>query len=317
MIGRIREFCGGAGADAPSGAAAPAGMAEAESEELDREFFGVHFEGLGDVWAAVFGEDEENEVVRCLQWVASEGVLLPGCDVVYEAEGRRVALLQAPAEGDLRVAALVAGEDGQAGMGLVSSYPLLDGPANDLVVAGVHAWSNGLEGVVAARLAPDGPPLTFFAPFHFRDFQRFRPGARLSVSLGAMALSLRKARLSELEVSEGPLHELGLAERRAGNPDGDPTDLPASTKVSLAGSSILLPSRYVCEWEYRCPVLDVAETELRGIPFLRITTEFLRGDGAALRGCLYASERVLEGCVPQRGDDVEGGLWMSGITGVS
>ena len=288
----------------------PIGQAPPEYDQVDEDFMAVHFEGLGNIWDAVFAEGSEG-FTQCLSWVTSKGVLKKGCQVIYKEDERHIALVQAPAEGDVRATALLVSAENLGKMEVWSGYPLLQGIPNELTITKAHTWSNGVEGVVAAQASNDGPPVTFFGGFYFRDFMKFVPGANLSVSLGALALKISQAEARSLTVSEGPFYEMRLAEFLRENPEKSKEDF-VPVQVSYAGARILFPGTYACEWTFRCPVLAVAQTELMDTRFTKITTEFVGQGDEVIRGFLYASEHTLNGYAPQPGDDVEGVLWMTG-----
>lgn len=288
----------------------PIGEAPPEYAEEDKDFMAIHFEGLGNAWAAVFGESSEG-ITQCLPWVLAEGTLKQDCQVIYKEDKKHIALLQAPAAGDIQAATLLVKTEQAKNMEVWSGYPVLQGIPNNLVINKTHTWSNGVEGVVSAHAANDGPPVTFFAPFYFRDFMKFAPGATLSISLGALAFKISKAEANPFTISEGPFYEMRLAEFLKENPEKTKEDFP-HVEVSYAGARVLLPAAYACEWTFRCPVLGVEQTKLMDTRFVKISTEFVGLDDEVIRGFLYASEHVLNGYAPQPGDDVEGVLWMTG-----
>ena len=188
----------------------------------------------------------------------------------------------------------------------------MEGLPNPLRIRKSHTWSNGLEGVVAAERVHDGPPVTFFAPFFFRDEPRFEPETEALVSLAALAFSCRKAGMQKFSVEEGPWYEEELQRFLAKNPGKSEADFSAPV-VSMQGARILMPQRYACEWQYRCPVLEVARTEVLGQPVYKLHVVFVGVDEETLAGYLYVPERLLDGYIPQAGDDIEGTLWMTGM----
>lgn len=222
---------------------------------------GIHFEGMGDVWEAMFAEGTRG-VATCIAKTTSEGVLRKRCQVLYQEEETHIALLQYPEQADIQSAVLLVKTKDAQNMQLWSAYPLLHGIPNTLEITHTHTWSNGVEGVVAAHLVEDGPLITFFVPFYFRDFTTFTPGAKLTVSLGALAFSLKKANAMNISVDEGPLYETLGKDFLTENSGKKEKDFPAE-KLELTVASLLLSSDYVCEWTYRCPVLAVEHIAVR------------------------------------------------------
>jgi hypothetical protein len=168
-----------------------------------------------------------------------------------------------------------------------------------------------VEGVVAARMASGGPPISFFAPFYLRDFADFALGSDTVVNLSALAFSLRQADQEEFTVTEGVFYKQCLHNFLEENPDKTEADFSPPI-VSLDGAKILLPAHYSCEWQFRCPVLAVEEVFFMNIKIFKLTVDFVGVDDSVLGGYLYASERILNGYVPVAGHDVEGSLWMTG-----
>lgn len=121
---------------------------QAESEDPD--FFGIHFEGLGNVWSAMFTPERIN-INDVLSWIINVGKVRNNSHAFYE-EDMLVALFEAPESGNIRRAVLVVNTEGGKGTQLYSSYPVLQGLSNELVITNFYTWSNGVEGVVAAQL---------------------------------------------------------------------------------------------------------------------------------------------------------------------
>lgn len=281
------------------------------ASSYDEAFMAEHFEGLGDVWGALIGQaslirDHLTELVR-------DGKCHERCTVHFTNVGITVRLVQYPDNGrDIRVGVLLAVPPSAEKTILVSCFPVMEGLPNPLRIRKSHAWSNALEGVVAAERVHDGPPVTFFAPFFFRDAPRFVPEAEVMVSLAALAFSCRKAVMQKFTVEEGPWYEEELQRFLEENPGKSEADFSAPV-VSMQGARILMPQPYACEWQYRCPVLDVARTEILGQPVYKLHVIFVGVDDDNLAGYLYVPERLLDGYIPQAGDDVEGSLWMTGM----
>ena len=277
----------------------------------DDAFMAAHFEGLGDIWEALLGQ--KSRLAECLASTAREGKCYERCAVHFRDGGSTVMLVQYPDNGrDIRSGMLLAVPAAGDKTVMVSCFPMMQGLPNPLHIRKAHTWTNNIEGVVAAEHAHDGPPVSFFAPFFFRDKSLFAPGAEVSVSLAALAFSCRKAAMQRFSVDEGPLYEQELQRFLEENPKKSEADFTAPV-VSMEGARILLPQPYACEWQYRCPVLAVAQTDFLGLPVYKLHVIFVGVDEDSLAGYLYVPERLLEGYKPQPGDDIEGTLWMTGM----
>lgn len=294
-----------------AGTTAPDKQVMQEDEQEDPDFMGIHFEGLGDVWGSLF-PDGSKAISECIALATSSGTLQENCQVIYQENKTHVALIQAPEKGDIQSAVLLVKKEDMQDMHVWSGYPLLQGVPNRLEITKVHTWSNGVEGVVAAEAGQGGPPVTFFAPFYFRDSPKFLPGMTFSISLAALAFHLKKAQDITFPVETGPFYDLKLEEFLKENPGKVAADF-IPPDMTFAGASILLPATYVCEWRYRVPVLSIDYVEFMGNRFTKIGTTFVGCDEDTIHGNLYAADHILQGYAPQVGDDIEGVLWMTGV----
>lgn len=281
---------------------------EEKSEAYDEEFMAEHFEGLGNVWHAIFGENDS--IAPRLPMVLEQGKMLENCHVVYE-DNTLVALIQYSESADMRAGALVVKTPDSGQTELWSCFPIMQGLPNRLKIRKSHPWGNGVEGVVAAERAGDGPPVTFFAPFYFREFASFTPGAERTIRLAALALSCEKAELQEFAVDKGAFYEIQRKRFLEENPDKTEKDFSAPV-VSMRGSRLLFPRTYACEWEYRCPILAVEQIRFFERLIYKLRVVFVGMDEEELSGYLYVPEYMLKGSVPQVGDDIQGILWMTG-----
>ena len=280
------------------------------AEGDDDDFMGAeHFEGMGNAWSALLGEN--GSITDILPTVIAQGKPIPVCRASDNASQTDVLLMLYPKENSVRTGALLVTSAENKNWELCSAYPLLEGMPTALTINKTHTWGNGVEGVVAAHLHEEGPPISFFAPFYLRDFADLPPRADKVVNLAALAFSLRQAEPQEFSVREGPFYENRLQAFLEENPERTKTDFTPPV-VSFCGAKILLPSGYSTEWQFRCPVLAVEEVLFMDIKVYKLTVDFIGMDDDVMSGYLYASERILNGYVPEVGHDVEGGLWMTG-----
>jgi len=285
--------------------------ANAESAEgYDKDFMGEHFEGLGNVWHALF--DDDDSIVQYLPTIITQGKLHDDCQRVYQ-DGTFVALLHYPSDQvDICAGVLIDKAPDSNNMVFKSCFPIMKGIPNSLYIKKSHTWENGIEGVVAAERVGDGPPVSFFAPFYFRDFDSFVPNVEKTVHLAALAFSCEKAELKEFTVDKGGFFEMQLQEFVDNNPGKTAKEFSAPV-VSMRGSRILLQSKYTCEWEYRCPVLNVERASFFEKLIYKLHVVFVGIEDEELAGYLYVPAHMLNGYIPQIGDDIQGVLWMTGV----
>ena len=274
----------------------------------DAGFQGEHFEGMGNVWSAMFGEAAD--ITSLLPAVIQEGVLKDGAAVNHAGIERGVLLHEYPEFGPIRAGALSVVMKEEKNIELWSAYPILEGASNSIIIDGRHTWENGIEGTVAAYI-DSGPPVAFFDPYYYRESDRFVKGVVVQVDLAGLAFSLAKADAKDIAVTKGEFYDMELNRFLTENSEKKASDFKPPI-VTMRGARILLSSTYVPEYTFQCPVLNVEECTFFGTRFFRIQTVFAGRDESELRGFIYASEAILNGYEPKRGDDVSGILWMSG-----
>ena len=277
---------------------------------MDDEFMGAeHFEGMGNVWSALFGDSKSG--TDFLPTVVAEGKLISVCRASDNGNGMDVLLAQYPESGSVRAGALLVTTPDSKSWELWSAYPLFEGKPTTLTINQKHTWSNGVEGVVAAHMAERGAPISFFAPFYLRDFANLALDSDIVVNLGALAFSLNQAEPQEFTVEEGNFYEDCLQTFLKENPQKTKADFSPPV-VSLSGAKILFHTAYSCEWQFRCPVLAVEEVSFMDIKLYKLTVDFVGADDDVMSGYLYVSEKILDGYVPTAGHDVEGVMWVAG-----
>jgi hypothetical protein len=275
----------------------------------ENDFFGEHSETLGDIWDAVLGDSEK--MTPLLSEAIAKGEKTDQVMLLRNEEEIEVTMLQYPNNGLIKVGMLLVKTKADESWIFYSAYPILDGIRNPLTINAIHTWKNGVEGVVSAERTPDGPPVTFFDPFYFKEQKQLTPETDQNITLAALALSIRQTIMNEFVVKEGAFYEDRLKEFLEKNPDKSKNDF-SPPEISLRGARILFPTQYVCEWEYRCNVTGCAQLTYFGTKFYRMEVIFVGEDDADIKGIIYASEHVVNGYKPRAGHDIEGVLWMTG-----
>ena len=277
-----------------------------DEEEYDANFMGIHFEGTGAVWKSIYGDPVEF-VEKVIPIALQEGK--PGLTHFNKTINCEVTPFYYPKVGKMQVSSLVVSEE--KSHVFYSCFPLMEGKENSLTISHHHTWSNGIEGVVAVSYDDNASPFSFFATDYYCSSERYAQSRKRDVSISALAYLLKKSEVTEIPVTEGDMYDVFLQKYLEENPDKTKEDFATPT-VLLKGVRILFPSHYVCEWEFRFPVLAVEETEFLGIRFLRIEADFAGDEDNLISGYLYASPTALGDYYPKIGDDIEGILWMTG-----
>jgi hypothetical protein len=281
-----------------------------QDDETDQDSFnGEHFEGLGDKWRAIFGEPDD--ITDYLQEILSTKDIAATGKIFDEGTERNAILLKYPDEAaSASAGSLLLYSDDKKSWDLISAYPVLEGLPNRLSIIATHTWENGLEGEVAANIS-GGPWVDFFDPYYLRDKDLMWNETERTFSLAALALSIEKLGETKFTVKEGAFYEDRLKNFLAENPGKTEKDFEPPV-ISMNGARILFPTNYVSELEYQCPVLSVDEVYLLKKKIYKMSVEFVGMDDEMIRGFLYAPESVLNGYIPQAGDDIRGVLWMTG-----
>lgn len=227
--------------------------------EIESSFFGEHYESLVPVWEAVLGEKET--ILEAFAHFSSSATP-PNRDNSCHDERGVTLLVQSPSEGDMAAGVLATQQESEKPLETSAFFPLLKGYPNPLIIHDTHTWTSGREGTVAAQVYPDGSSIDFFAPFYFLDQKTFEKASQeekpLTVELSAVAFSLRPAKALKYVAKEGPVHEIALERFLSENPEKTQADFENPT-VTTDGLRLLMPTQYVCEWAYRCPVEGVEQ----------------------------------------------------------
>jgi hypothetical protein len=214
----------------------------------------------------------------------------------------------------VRAGTLLVKEQNKTSFEVFSCFPILEGVTNKLRIVKKHTWGNGIEGVVAARpLDDDELPISFFAPYFFRDNTAFASKMEMDICLAGLALSCEKATQDGVEITEGPLYEEQLEKFLNEHPSKSKTDFP-SAFVSFKGSTIFVPRQYIPEFEFRCPVIDIQTVSFLDRKIYKLFVPIMGYEETAIFCNIYVPEHIFDGYIPREGDDIQGVLWMNGYS---
>lgn len=266
-----------------------------------------HFEGMGAKWAPLL-DDPLKEAPQLGQLVAEQGGTRPCWQV--KTGKKETVLLAWPQDAHLRAAVTVEGAPGGR-MNPVAIFPFLEGLPNDMTVADVSPWKNGVEAYVAASRNEEGRPVVFYSPLYFRDREALTPGVRHTFSLSGMVRGMRRALLDEMTITEGPQYEAFAAEWLERNPGATRLDVPQLT-ASLKGARILMPDELLGDYQLRAPISAVEETTFGDEKVYMLRVELGLDTPEPLALLLYAPLKVCKGFEPQEGDEIDALLWLQG-----
>ena len=119
----------------------------------------THFEGLGDAWGVLTGQNPGAIMSQIIGTVLHAGATRSVWQ--WQREGRDYVLMAWPQDQPARAAVLMAGEVEQK-LSPVTAVPLLDGVPNDLTVEEVRPWAQGNLANVAVSVMEGENPLYLF-----------------------------------------------------------------------------------------------------------------------------------------------------------
>ncbi|HET8654485.1 MAG TPA: hypothetical protein VFL93_03040 [Longimicrobiaceae bacterium] len=271
----------------------------------------------GEQWSAVF-EDVPGATAPLLPEILERGtyvgegeVELEGGDGVVRMEtGFALAYPETP----LRYLALCATNSAgpEPTREFVTAFPwCAEGVEADLEIEEVLAdRDDPMEGGLEVA-APGGGLMWLVDPFFFQHRHLYAPERTVRLSIAALAYSVSLAARDFVEVTEGPMLDLERSRISEADPDADPAEV-TSVRLSLEGARALFPhpEEPLFGSTFRAPVEDLDEFSVGGVRFTRMLIAPLTTDAGAVGMWLYASERVLQGCAPRVGDEIEGFAWL-------
>ena len=268
----------------------------------------THFEGLGDAWGVLTGQNPAHVVPQVLGTVLSEGGTRPAWR--WKRKNVEQALMAWPKDQPIRAAALFAGTEGER-MYPKNVLPLLEGLPNDLTVEAVHPWENGFCANVAVSMQEDKNPMWFCDPLYTRDQDDLTPGVTHTFLLSGLAFHIRKALLDELTITQGPRYEAYAEAWLGENPGKSRLDIPP-LKIDVAGKHIILPGRNFAEYQIRAMVEKVQDCQLERMPVKILYFRFPFENRPPLLLPLYVSQLTLNGLDPREGMEVDAYIWLQG-----
>lgn len=294
----------GAAADGPS-------VHDLSPEEAAALFTGrdrTHFEGLGDAWAVLTGQNPAHVIPQVVGTVLHAGGTRSSWQ--WKRKGQDHVLMAWPQDQPVRAAVLMAGPEGGQ-LRPINAVPLLEGLPNDLTVDDVHPWENGSGANVAVSMLEGKNPMWFYDPLYGRDLDDLTPGITHTFLLAGLALGLRKALLDDMTITQGPRYEAHAAAWLAENPDRSRLDVPP-LRVSMSGRRMIMPGRRFCEYQMRSVIEEIQDCQLEKMPVKLVYLSFPFESRPAMRLPIYASKMVLGDYDPQKGDEVDAYVWLQG-----
>lgn len=193
---------------------------------------------------------------------------------------------------------------------VVSGYPYCSaGVTNRILVDEVKPWEGPIEGIICGTTV-GGASVAFFDPDFYKNRHIYKVGKAYDFAVAGLAYRLQKTTQDTITINEGPAVELERERLLEINPDAD-VSLVTSVELSLAEMRYLMPCEKVEEdSEFRTIAEEVGYFEAEDIGFYRIRATLTIPNDKPFDGYIYASETVLNGYRPQKGDSIEGFVWL-------
>lgn len=138
------------------------------NQNHDEYFSGKHFYAHGDKWDVLFGAAEYFLVNHLRESVQKSSIVF-----TQEVNGHKYAGLVCPENSPIQIMSII--EQSSKSNEYVSSYPLLEGINNNLLLKRAHAWDVLAEGEIAAETDCDRL-INFFNPYFAKDIHNFYIG---------------------------------------------------------------------------------------------------------------------------------------------
>ena len=268
----------------------------------------VHNDGLGDVWAALTGKNPAEIMPQVVATVIEAGGTRAAWQ--WKSQGTEHILMAWPQESPIRAAVLMAGPEAGR-LKPISAVPLLEGSLNDLTVEEVVPRAEGMGADVGCGVIDGKNPLWFYNPLYGRDKDDLTDGVTHTFWLAGAALGIRRALLDELTITQGPRYEEYAAAWLEENPDKTRLDVPP-LKVDVRGKRIIMPGRFFGEYEVRTAIEEVEDAMFDKMPVKILYLSFPFEDRPPLQFPLYASEFILKGFKPEKGQEIDAYVWLEG-----
>ena len=276
------------------------------------------YEGHGSHWTAAVPNREDNTVEELLRWVCKDGKTAGEAGFNFRLEDGSTRAEKAHGilhpDTPLRYLLLVVTDSsrGKEQNEVASGYPYcLDGCVNRIRVDEITTWRNGVEGIVHGTMR-GGQGVNFFDVDYFKNHAVYQPGKAYDFSVAGLAYKLGKATQNKMVITEGPALDLERERVLEQDPAADISKI-TSVELSLEHLRFLVcDDKVVDDAEFRTIVDEVGYFEVADIGYYRIRAILTGPNDCDFPGYIYVTEAVLQGYRPQKGDSIEGCLWLQG-----
>ncbi len=296
-------------------------------KDKESYFYGEHFEALGGMWSAIYGNVAEfikDYLVKSCQkgslyWTEkiNEKLIF---SLLYPGAKKRNPFIHIPEllkKGDDYVQIINYIEDDKPSKTHITACPVLKGIRNSLKIKETYAWENNGEGEVAAEsLTVNELILNFFDPFYCFDTKYgFKIDEVCDVYLSAIAYEAEKLEERDDVYTEGNYYEHCLEEFLKENPDKTKEDFePVVVRMRAEHFRMFAHTETTSVTEIVGLIEDIKYIKALGKKFavLKVNLEH-REDNEYLYVNVYIPEHLLEKYKPEVNQGIHAMVHMFGF----
>ena len=268
--------------------------------------------GYGAQWEACFGDIKK--VVDLVPEIVQSGVFakaLGGNDPDAEREGVDYYALEY-GDSPLRSIAIIERDSVKGGLIFNGAFPFLqEGVPSVLKIQKLMVDEMEPTEAVLECTTEDGAHVSFFEPLYLCNREVYKVGEVYEFSIAALAYLLEPVTETSLFIKEGPLVELARQRKLEEDPDADAGSI-TSVEISMEELSAYFPQENGMDAEFQTVVEEVLSFVFEGTEFFRMRVVLMRHNDMETWAFLYASEHILKGYRPVKGDCIRGVLWLQG-----
>lgn len=268
----------------------------------------LHSDALGDVWAALTGQNPAAIMPQVVATVINSGGTRPPWQ--WQRQNDEFILMAWPEDQPVRAAVLLAGKKGEK-LRPVTAVPLLEGLPNDFTVEDIVEKKAGLGADISVQVTEDRNPLWFFDPLFSRDKEDLTPGVTHTFWLAGVSLGIRRALLDHITITRGLQYEEYAEKWLNDNPEKTRLDVPP-LKIDLRNKHIIMPGRHYGEYEMRGTIEKIEDCQFEKMPVKLLYMSFPLENRPPLHIALYASSFILKDYAPEEGHEIDAYVWLQG-----
>lgn len=289
-------------------------------------FYGEHFEALGDIWDAVSGNVKDflsTYFVKSLEkgslyWTQKIDDKLI-YSLIYPGKKKRnkyIRIGELLKKGNEHIQIMHYVEDDKTSKTHITTCPVLRGVKNTVKLLEAYTWENQVEGEFSAKsLSVNNLVLNFFDPFYCFDKKyNFKKDKECTVYLSAIAYYAEELEERDYTFTEGSYYDACLEGFLKENPNKTESDFePPIVEMRAEHFRMYAPKDITSVIEIVGLIEDVEYFEELGRKFavLKVNLEH-REDNEYLYVNVYVGENLLDKYTPEVGKGIVANIHLMG-----